>query len=197
MLFKSTNGKSQINTVALIIVHILILSSCTYNSQKNQVNWILKDSEELINSMWKLTYTDNHGRTRIVEQNPDGNIWKEIISVNNQVISDLTWYENGSKQHEVLFEGKKCIKDITWYQNEQKNRENLFKNGICYENLVWYPTGQLSEKNDYDKNGKYVLAQRWYQNGKIKYDATFQNGIVTKQTFYNEDGSIDYTNSVK
>ena len=164
---------------------IFLLSGCS-------PTWKLIHTEKLKGGGVKLSFTDNGGRQRTIRKTHDGFIYQEAISKEGQVISDIGWYDNGFKSYEEIYDNGKQIVNITWYRNGQKKREWLHgENGICIKSFGWYSSGQLTEENVYDEQGKYISAKRWYEDGTNKYEASFEEGKIKRQLFYNPDGTID------
>jgi len=187
--------KTSFSNILVLCLIISILSGCRGGKRQIKAEWTTVKSEETKGGGKKLSFVDQQGRTKILERTSSGHVWQEVILQEGQVISDLGWYEDGSKRHEIRSEGDDCVTNVEWYASGQKKREYAYKNGVCVLNLVWYPSGQLSEKNVYDKNGRYLAALRWYPSGQLKYEVVFKDGQVVKRTFYNEDGAVKQTDS--
>ena len=174
---------------------VLSQIGCVTRTAQERTTWVLIKTEETKGGGHRFSFRDQGNGTKVIQEAPSGRVVKEVILSNGQTVSDLGWYEDGSRHHEIRFEDGKCVKDVSWYPNGLAEREYIYKNGLCIMSLVWYPSGQLSEKNVYDDRGGYVAAPRWYPDGQLKYEAVFKNGRVTKRTFYNEDGTIKQQDS--
>ena len=174
-----------------ICVLLLLHLGCALDGEESGTAWVLTATEETKGGGQKQTFSDQRGRTRVLRTDSEGHVKQEVIRRQGQVISDLGWHTDGSRQHEIRYEGKKRIRNVSWHPNGKKHREYIHKNGVCVLNRVWYLSGQLAEENVYDKDGKYLAAPRWYPNGQLKYEAEFRNGQAVKRTWYGEDGTID------
>src|SRR6056297_1262720 len=100
--------------------------------------------------------------------------------LNNELVKEIKYYENGQKQHECYYLNEQWHREDgpafqKWYENGQKQYEYYYLNGEYHrENgpafQWWYENGQ-KEYEYYYLNGKRhrengPACQGWYENGQ-------------------------------
>lgn len=119
------------------------------------------------------------------------------IPMENGIISGkaIGYYKSGAKKWEGDFKyGEKNGKEIGYYESGKiqyiMHYENGNENG---EEILYYENGNIKSKvlvKDNKPEGALLL---YYPSGIKKSEQIFENGIITNVTFYNEDGTLDYS----
>jgi len=101
---------------------------------------------------------------------PEGKIWKEVKIVNNEKVYTKTFFP---------FDGLVQSEETEFHVSK------------------YNVTGILIEEWDRNQFGKNGYFRTYYENGRIKEEFIYQNGIRTEEyKLYNEDGTLKYENKI-
>ena len=57
----------------------------------------------------------------------------------------------------------------------------------------WYENGQLSSERTYENGKKHGFSKHWYENGQLRWERTFENGEKHGlQRYWDENGKLDF-----
>ena len=114
-----------------------------------------------------------------------------------------TYYKNGQlygKAYAVYLdyddEGKSFYEgDAILYFEDGKIKERLYliNNKSSGLNTIYYPNGQIAEQMNFSGGLKHGYCKEWYENGKPKSVAIYEDGYMLPDMYveYDENGSIN------
>ncbi|MBN2383657.1 hypothetical protein JXQ70_12355 [bacterium] len=162
-------------------------------SLQNQT-WELQAENEEYGSegLTATTYTSstNQAIVRQVIKNSQGTIVREIITVEGIPRFDITYDDTGAIASIVKSAPSGLSSEVSYYPNGQKKAEWTTQQNGERIGQGWNKAGKLITEDHLDK-GKYISAKRWYDNGVLRYEATFKNGRPQLRIFYKPDGTVE------
>ena len=96
-------------------------------------------------------------------------------------------YQDYDEEGKSFYEG-----DAIFYFEDGKIMEKLyvFNNKISGMNIIYYPNGQIAKQSNYIDGLKHGSCKEWYENGKPKSIAIYEEGDLLKDLHveYDENG---------
>jgi len=159
---------------------------------KIEGEWIKSTTEQLetgkkvifVNSL------DEHFRQEVVEDE-EGRVIRRTLLNEFGPLKTTDFYENGLVKSETTYEGGRIVKNVAYFPDTKIREESNLQPDKTKIIHTWNEEGQLVQEDVLDEKNKYISAKRWYADGVLQYEASFNKGAPLMRTWYKPDGTVE------